>query len=76
MTPIVDIVRVYALKSSIFEPNTGERLKALKDKEVFTEKEVTELLQSYYYLMALRLKTQSQKMMQDHLPPDNYIMPR
>jgi len=34
------------------------------------------LLQSYYYLMALRLKTQSQKMIQDHLSPDNYIMPQ
>ena len=76
MAPIVDIVPVYALKSSIFEPNTGERLKALRDKEVFTEKEVTELLQSYYYLMALCLKTQAQKMIQDHLSPDNYIMPQ
>lgn len=76
MTPIVDLVRVYALKNSIFEPNTGERLKALKDKQVFTEKEVTELLQSYYYLMGLRLKTQSQQIIQDHQPPDNYIMPQ
>ena len=76
MTPIVDLVRVYALKSSIFEPNTGERLKALKDKEIFTEKEVTELLQSYYYLMGLRLKTQSQQIMQEHRSPDNYIMPQ
>lgn len=76
MTPIVDLVRVYALKNSLFEPNTGERLKALKDKEVFTEKEVTELLQSYYYLMGLRLKTQSQQILQNHLPPDNYIIPQ
>ncbi|MEP7143007.1 MAG: DUF294 nucleotidyltransferase-like domain-containing protein [Ferruginibacter sp.] len=76
MTPIVDLVRVYALKNRIFEPNTGERLKALKDKQVFTEKEVTELLQSYYFLMSLRLKTQSQQIIQDHTPPDNYIMPQ
>ncbi|MBC7889024.1 MAG: CBS domain-containing protein [Ferruginibacter sp.] len=76
MTPIVDLVRVYALKNLIFESNTGERLKALKDKQVFTDIEVTELLQSYYYLMGLRLKTQSQQIIQDHLPPDNYIMPQ
>lgn len=76
MTPIVDLVRVYALKNRIFEPNTGERLKALKDNHVFTEQESTELLQSYYYLMGLRLKTQSQQIMQDHVPPDNYIMPQ
>ncbi|MCW3089552.1 MAG: hypothetical protein JWP81_621 [Ferruginibacter sp.] len=75
MTPIVDLVRVYALKNRIFEPNTGERLKALKDKQVFTEKDATELLQSYYYLMGLRLKTQSQQIIHDHTPPDNYIMP-
>jgi len=76
MTPIVDLVRVYALKNQIFEPNTGERLKALKDNHVFTEQDSTELLQSYYYLMGLRLKTQSQQIMHDHLPPDNYIMPQ
>lgn len=76
MTPIVDLVRVYALKNRIFESNTGERLKALKDKQVFTESEVTELLQSYYYLMGLRLKTQSQQIIEHHLPPDNYITPQ
>ncbi|MEO6733682.1 MAG: DUF294 nucleotidyltransferase-like domain-containing protein [Ferruginibacter sp.] len=76
MTPIVDLVRIYALKNRIFEPNTGERLKALKGKKVFTEQDVTELLQSYYYLMGLRLKTQSQQIMQEHTQPDNYIMPQ
>ena len=38
MIPIVDIVRVYALKNSIFEPNTGERLKALKTKRYFQKR--------------------------------------
>ncbi len=76
MTPIVDLVRVYALKNRIFEPNTGERLKALKDKQVFTEKESTELLQSYYYLMGLRLKTQSQQIIEEQAEPNNYIMPQ
>ena len=76
MTPIVDIVRVYALKNRIFEPNTGERLKALKDKQVFTETEVTDLLQSYYFLMGMRLKKQSQQIIQDHAQPENYIMPQ
>lgn len=76
MTPIVDLVRVYALKNRIFEANTGERLKALKDKQVFNAEDATELLQSYYYLMGLRLKSQSQQIMQEHMPPDNYIMPQ
>ena len=76
MTPIVDLVRVYALKNRIFEPNTGERLKALRDKKVFTETEVTDLLQSYYFLMGMRLKKQSQQIIQDHAQPENYIMPQ
>ena len=76
MTPIVDLVRVYALKNRIFEPNTGERLKALKDKNVFTEAEVTELLQSYYFLMGMRLRNQSRQILDDHTSPGNYIMPQ
>ena len=76
MTPIVDLIRVYALKNLIFEPNTGERLKALKDKNIFTATEVNDLLQSYYYLMGLRLKAQSKQILQDHSQPDNYIMPQ
>ncbi len=74
MTPIVDLVRVYALKNCIFLSNTGERLKALKDKNIFTEAEVTELLQSYYFLMGLRLKNQSQQILEQHTEPGNYIM--
>ena len=76
MTPIVDLVRVYALKNCIFLSNTGERLKALKDKTIFTEAEVTELLQSYYFLMGLRLKNQSQQILAQHTEPGNYIMPQ
>ncbi len=73
MSPIVDLVRVYALKNRIFEVNTGERMKALKAKGVFSETEYHELSQSYYFLMNLRLKKQTEQIMQDHTAPDNYI---
>jgi CBS domain-containing protein len=73
MSPIVDLVRVYALSNRIFEVNTGERLKALKDKDVFSESEYHELLQSYYFLMNLRLKNQTEQIIRDHSEPDNYI---
>lgn len=76
MTPIVDLVRMYALKERIFEVNTGERLKALKNKGVFSEKDFHELMQSYYYLMGLRLKKQAGKIIRDKTDPDNYINPR
>lgn len=72
MTPIVDLVRVYALKHHIFEVNTGERLKALKEKGIFTETEYQELMQSYYLLMGMRLKKQARQLILDKTEPDNY----
>ncbi|WP_018616791.1 DUF294 nucleotidyltransferase-like domain-containing protein [Segetibacter koreensis] len=73
MTPIVDLVRVYALQNRIFEVNTGERLKALKEKGIFTETSFNELSQSYYFLMSLRLKNQANQIIMDRKEPDNYI---
>lgn len=73
MTPIVDLVRVYALKHRIFKVNTGERLKALQKKGIFSEAERHELQQSYYYLMALRLQKQANQIIQDNTVPNNYF---
>jgi CBS domain-containing protein len=73
MTPIVDMVRVYALQNRIFKTNTGERIEALKDAGVFTEGQSQELLQSYYYLMGLRLRKQASQIMNDKAQPDNYL---
>lgn len=73
MTPIVDLVRIYALKNRIFEVNTGERLKALQEKAVFTETEFLELTQSYYFLMSMRLKNQANQIIHQKAEPDNYI---
>jgi len=73
MSPIVDMIRVYALKHSIFKVNTGERLKALYEKGVFNEADYHELSQSYYFLMSMRLKKQARQLMYDHTEPDNYI---
>ncbi|RXF72232.1 DUF294 nucleotidyltransferase-like domain-containing protein [Arcticibacter tournemirensis] len=75
MTPIVDLVRVYALKNRIFKANTGERLKALKEKGIFSETAYHELNQSYYYLMAMRLRKQASQIIHDKAEPDNYIDP-
>ncbi|AKQ44450.1 signal transduction protein [Rufibacter radiotolerans] len=73
MTPIVDMVRVYALQNRIFKTNTGERIQALRDAGVFTEVQSQELLQSYYYLMGLRLRKQASQIMNDKAQPDNYL---
>jgi CBS domain-containing protein len=73
MTPIVDLVRVFALKHRIYKTNTGERIEALKEKKVFTEKEYHELMQSYYYLMGMRLKKQAVQFINDRAQPDNLM---
>lgn len=73
MTPIVDLVRVYALENRIFEANTGERLKALKEKGVFSDTEFHELMQSYYLLMRLRLNKQARQIIHDKTEPDNFV---
>jgi CBS domain-containing protein len=75
MTPIVDLVRVYALQNHIFKKeNTGERLKALRDLGVFKETEFNELMQSYYYLMGLRLRRQAENIIDNKAEPTNYIL--
>lgn len=73
MTPIVDLVRVYALKNHVFEVNTGERMKALRKLDVFNDTAYHELSQSYYFLMSMRLKKQALQIIQDKTSPDNYI---
>jgi len=76
MSPIVDLVRVFSLQHRVFATNTGQRLAALRQLNVFSEKDYQELLQSYYYLMGMRLKKQSVQMMQDKMAPDNYLDPK
>ncbi|PVY40781.1 DUF294 nucleotidyltransferase-like domain-containing protein [Pontibacter virosus] len=76
MTPIVDLVRAYALRNRIFLTNTGERLEALSQMGIFTEKEHQVLLQAYYYLMGMRLKKQAIQIIDDRKEPDNLLDPK
>ena len=69
-------MRVFSLQHRVFATNTGQRLAALRQLNVFSEKDYQELLQSYYYLMGMRLKKQSVQMMQDKMLPDNYLDPK
>jgi CBS domain-containing protein len=73
MTPIVDLVRVYALRNRVFEVNTGDRLRTLRDKGIFTETEYKELTQSYYLLMGTRLRKQAAQIIRDGTQPDNFV---
>ena len=76
MTPLVDLIRVYALKHRIFLTNTGERLHALRGLGVFTEREYQELMQAYYYLMSVRLNQQATQITVEQQAPNNYIEPK
>ncbi|WP_294204916.1 DUF294 nucleotidyltransferase-like domain-containing protein [uncultured Chryseobacterium sp.] len=73
MSPIVDLLRVYALKNGINNENTGERMKKLQAAGVFSKEQYQELHHSYYYLMALRLKNQVHQINIEKKMPDNYI---
>lgn len=76
MTPIVDLVRLYALKYRIFKTNTGERLEELYETDVFTKDEYHELRQAYYYMMAMRLKRQAKNIIRKQGEANNLIEPK
>ena len=73
MSPIVDLVRVYALENHLEIENTGERMKKLTEIGIFTQQQYNEMHQSYYYLMALRLRNQANQINIDKKQPDNYV---
>lgn len=73
MRPIVDLARVYALKHKLTEPNTVNRLELLREKGVFTEKEVKELTHAFEYLMSLRLENQANLMLKEKKKPKNFL---
>jgi len=76
MTPIVDFARVYALKYSVEETNTMERLEQLRIKKILAPQEYEELEKAYSFLMQLRFVRQITAVMDDNSKPDNYINPK
>lgn len=73
MTPIVDLVRVFALKYRIFETNTGDRIRMLEEQKIFTDREAKEISHAYYYLMGIRLEKQSLQLMENKSNPTNHV---
>ena len=76
MTPIVDFARVYALKHSIQETNTLERLHHLSLKRALSQPEYDELDKAYSFLMQLRFVRQVTAAIDEKAKPDNYINPK
>jgi PAS domain S-box-containing protein len=75
LLPIVDMIRVYALKNKIYTGNTTERINQLYEKNIFSRTSSNELLHIYNFLMQVRFKHQS-KMFSENLPSDNNINPK
>jgi len=73
MSPMVEAIRIYALREKIFQTNTGQRLKELTERNVFDKESASELYQAYYYLMALRLEKQAERIIEEMKPAQNYI---
>ncbi len=74
MTFIVDFARIYALKSSLSETNSIDRLTALQEKGILKAASYDEMVQAYSYLMYLRLSNQVKKY-SDTGAADNSIDP-
>jgi CBS domain-containing protein len=74
MTFIVDFARIYALRASLSETNSIDRLTALQEKGILKEESYDEMVQAYSYLMHLRLLNQVRKY-DDTGSADNNIDP-
>jgi len=75
MLPIIDFTRVYALKNGIPQTNTLTRLFRLYTRHALTNKEYTDIVKAYNYMMQLRFLRQITTIMDEGKSPDNYINP-
>jgi CBS domain-containing protein len=76
MMPIVDFARIYALKNSLEETNTLERLHQLYLKKKLSWQEYNDLDQGYSFMMQLRFVRQIESVVEENAKPDNYINPK
>jgi len=76
MLPIVDYARVYALKHGVAETNTLGRLRELMERGLMPAKDCSEIEQAYGFLMQLRLVRQVGAILEEGIPPDNFINPK
>ena len=75
MLPLIDFTRVYALKNKISQTNTLTRLFRLYTRHALTNKEYTDIVKAYNYMMQLRFLRQITTIMDEEKSPDNYINP-
>lgn len=72
LLPITDFARLYALRNKINETNTLARINQLYRKQFISKTMYDELVLSYNYLMHIRLRSQTAKILQNQAP-DNLV---
>jgi CBS domain-containing protein len=72
--PIVHGIRALALEQHLNKTTTVERIKVLNDKEIIDKEFASELIESFNFLLTLRLKFRLEKI-DARKPLDNYINP-
>lgn len=72
MLPVVGFARVYALKNKISETNTVKRLRHVSLMERINPSFVEEIVNAYEYLLFLRFRLQSEKILANE-SPDNLL---
>ncbi len=72
MLPVVGFARVYALKNNISETNTVSRLKSIIERVNINKSFVEEIVKAYEYLMFLRFRLQTAKILSGE-NPDNSL---
>jgi len=73
--PISDFARIYALKHSVRDTNTLERLQTLFKRGIISKNSYEEIIQAYNFLMQLRFRHQATQITIDK-PFDNFINPK
>lgn len=68
--PLVDLIRIYALKNKVAESGTVARLHALREKQVFSARDCRQMEKVFLSLNHYRLSAQA-----EHAPPDNILHP-
>ena len=75
MKLLLNFARIYSLQHNIAETNTLLRMKKLYEIGAIKKNTYEETTEVYNYLMQIRLKHQT-IMMNNNLPPDNFINPK
>jgi signal-transduction protein with cAMP-binding, CBS, and nucleotidyltransferase domain len=74
LMPVVGFARVYALKNNVNETNTIYRLKGIIGLEKISKSFVEEIIEAYQYVMCLRFRLQTRKILSNE-KPDNLLRP-